>query len=209
MVISWQLNKAEEKTKQHSNNKKLFPRKNVVYLLGCTSCPNGVILYIYIYLYIYKKNTHKSFKSTCCNKNLLKGREYRRTEWTPRIAARVKTVKEKRQRESGKVKMMKKRSKLMRKKVALTDTSQKKLLTQIFPQNITAGAWECHWQKLPQVSFLSRHKFCHCKHLLSWQKTFFCRDKHESFVMTKMILVAAPANDIGAACHSDWQWMQK
>ena len=37
-----------------------------------------------------------------------------------------------------------------------------------------------HWGELPQVSFLSPQKFC-------------C-DKH-TFVMTKMILVAAPTND--------------
>ena len=101
--------------------------------------------------------------------------------------------------QSGKVKMVKKWGKLIRKKVALTDTRQKKLLTQISPQNITAGAWESHWRELSQVSFLSPRKFCHRKHLfvmtkdifLSWQTQKFCRDKY-----------------IGAACHSDWQWMQ-
>ena len=35
-----------------------------------------------------------------------------------------------------------------------------------------------HWRELPQVSFLSRQKFCHQKtHLLSWQK-YACRNKH-------------------------------
>ena len=40
---------------------------------------------------------------------------------------------------------------------------------------------EHHWQELPQVSFLSR-------------QTRICHDKHV-FVATKIILVAAPAND--------------
>ena len=87
----------------------------------------------------------------------------------------------------------------------------------------------CHWQQLPQVSFLSR-RFCHDKHVfvvtkvcllrhtcvchdktgllsntrLPRQKLFrdknilsrqtrVCRDK--TFVVTKMILAAAPASD--------------
>ena len=49
-----------------------------------------------------------------------------------------------------------------------------------------------HWQELPQVSFLSRRKFCHDKRVLSRQT--FCHGKH-TFVTTKMIFVATPAND--------------
>ena len=72
------------------------------------------------------------------------------------------------------------------------------------------GSPAYHWLELPQVSFLSRQT-----RLLSRQKyacrdkTFvatkdvFCHDKHV-FVATKMILVAAPANDTRcASCPRD------
>ena len=54
-----------------------------------------------------------------------------------------------------------------------------------------ASTWQlgaCHQQELPQVSLLSgQTHVCHDKtHLLTKDKTF---------VMTKMVLVAAPAND--------------
>ena len=57
-----------------------------------------------------------------------------------------------------------------------------------------------HWQELPQVSFLSRQKFCHDKHTFVMTKVMFCRNKHmfvvtNTFVTTKIILVAAPTND--------------
>ena len=78
-----------------------------------------------------------------------------------------------------------------------------------------------HWQELPQVSFLSRQKFCRNKHMFVatkntsfvttkaclLRKTFvttnmclFCCDKNilsyfcKTVVVTKIILVAAPAN---------------
>ena len=46
---------------------------------------------------------------------------------------------------------------------------------------------------------LSSQNFCHDKHTFVVTKDLFCRDKHvcrdKTFVTTKMILVAAPAND--------------
>ena len=65
---------------------------------------------------------------------------------------------------------------------------------------------DCHRWELPHVSFLSwqtcachrkthlllQHNFCRDKHL-SWQVLSLYRD--ETFVMTKMILVAAAASD--------------
>ena len=46
--------------------------------------------------------------------------------------------------------------------------------------------WEaegCHWQELPQVSFLLQQKFCHDKHMLVTTKHVFCHDK-SMFVAT-------------------------
>ena len=74
-------------------------------------------------------------------------------------------------------------------------------------------AFVYYWQELPQVSFLSRQKrllwrqnyvccdksFVTTNIILSRQAYFFSRQKTcfvKSFVATKMILVAAPANDI-------------
>ena len=60
-----------------------------------------------------------------------------------------------------------------------------------------------HWRELPQVSFWSRQKFC----------GEFCRDKHVFvatnmfFVATKMILVAAPANDSFPAPTAKCLWI--
>ena len=58
--------------------------------------------------------------------------------------------------------------------------------------------------------YLLRQKFCHSKNILSWQ-TYFCHNKSlsqqayfccdKTFVVTKMILVAAPAND----SYQGWQ----
>ena len=46
---------------------------------------------------------------------------------------------------------------------------------------------------------LSQQNFCHDKHTFVVTKDLFCHDKHichdKTFVTTKMILVAAPAND--------------
>ena len=105
-----------------------------------------------VYIYIYIKINIAALNQPAVTKIYWKGvntgvlNEHQELQQGSR-QSRVKTVKEKRQKESGKVKMMKKRRKLMRKKVALTDTRQKKLLTQISPQNITAGAWESHWSR--------------------------------------------------------------
>ena len=63
-----------------------------------------------------------------------------------------------------------------------------------------------HWRELPQVSFSSRQKLCRYKHTFVATKDMFCRDKHmfvatkrvcrdKSFVVTKMILMAAPVNE--------------
>ena len=52
-----------------------------------------------------------------------------------------------------------------------------------------------YWRELPQVSFLSRQSFVATKPMFVFVATkhVFCRDK--TFVATKMILVAALAND--------------
>ena len=42
---------------------------------------------------------------------------------------------------------------------------------------------------------LSRQRFCHGKHTF----VVFCRDKHKTFVATKIIFMAAPANDSSRA----------
>ena len=43
------------------------------------------------------------------------------------------------------------------------------------------------WRELPQVSFLSRQKFCSDKHTFVMTKDVFCSDKHV-FVMTIFLL---------------------
>ena len=62
-------------------------------------------------------------------------------------------------------------------------------------------AHEYRWRELPQVRFLSRQTFGRDKHIfvatnmcLSRQKTCLSR---QDFVVTRIVLVAAPANDIG------------
>ena len=62
-------------------------------------------------------------------------------------------------------------------------------------------AHEYRWRELPRVRFLSRQTFGRDKHIfvatnmcLSRQKTCLSR---QDFVVTRIVLVAAPANDIG------------
>ena len=60
------------------------------------------------------------------------------------------------------------------------------------------------WQKHVFVAtniILSREKFCHDKHTFAVTKDVFC---HETFVATKMLLVAAPTNDRGRVVLCGW-----
>ena len=67
-------------------------------------------------------------------------------------------------------------------------------------EHLSADAVIYHWRERPQVSFLSRQKYaCRDKTFLVAKvclsrQNYVCRSKHV-FVATKLILVAAPAND--------------
>ena len=71
--------------------------------------------------------------------------------------------------------------------------------------NISRDKHACHDKTFVATNTcLLRQKFCHDKHIFVATKDLFCLDKHmflatnyKTFVPTKMILVAAPANDSG------------
>ena len=78
----------------------------------------------------------------------------------------------------------------------------------------------CHWRELPQVSFLSRQKFCHDKHIfcqnscLSWQTCVCCDKTHllswrKCVVMTKLLwrqtYFCGDKHNFVATKHLSWQ----
>ena len=67
---------------------------------------------------------------------------------------------------------------------------------------------------LSRQTILSQQKFCHVKHTFVATKDVLCHNKHvfaahvchdKTSVMTKMILMAAPANDRHRPADTDWQ----
>ena len=64
---------------------------------------------------------------------------------------------------------------------------------ELMCKRVGSSGVKYHWQELTQVSFLSRQtRICRDKFEFVATKHVFCRDKS---IMTKMILVAAPATD--------------
>ena len=70
----------------------------------------------------------------------------------------------------------------MRKKVALTDTRQKQLLTQFSPQNITAQ------QGPGRVNGGSCHKYNFCRNESFVTVSIFCHNERRFVVVTNTIL---------------------
>ena len=176
MVISWQLNKAEEKTKQHSNNKKLFPRKNVVYLLGCTSCPNGVILYIYIYLYIYKKTHIKALNQPAVTKIYWKGVNTGVLNEHQELQQGSRQSKKRGKGNRAKSRWWRKEANWWGKKWHWLTLVKKSCWLRFFPRTSQLGPGS--------VTGRSCHKyhFCHDKSFVT--ASIFCHDKRHFFVVT-------------------------
>ena len=54
--------------------------------------------------------------------------------------------------------------------------------------NLVEASVMYHWLELQQVYFLSRQKFCRCKHVLVMTKHVFCHDK-SMLAVTNIILL--------------------